>query len=216
MADREGRLLDRAKLVKAELFPYDSIDTEAILCELAECGLIKRYESRGQKVIWIVNFTKHQSPHFKEKPSELPCFNESTDQTPDKPQTSTNPGQCQHPLNPDSGYLIPDTGLLNPDTSVPSNGRVEYTESFERFWQSFPVTRRTKKKDAYSRWKIATKSQDEEYLIQRANDHALSEQGLGDYAVMPSVWLNSNMWDDAPEAWNRKTAHQTSAKGFTT
>jgi hypothetical protein len=59
MADREGRMLDRAKLVKAEVFPYDNIDTEAILCELADRGLIKRYQAKDQKIIWIVNFSKH-------------------------------------------------------------------------------------------------------------------------------------------------------------
>lgn len=115
MADREGKVLDRAKLVKAELFPYDNIDTEAILCELASCGLIKRYEAKGLKVIWIVNFARHQSPHFKEKASELPAFSESLGQAPGKPQAGTDLGQCQHPLNPDSGLLNPECGTLTPD-----------------------------------------------------------------------------------------------------
>lgn len=216
MADREGRLLDRAKLVKAELFPYDSIDTEAILSELARCGLIKRYEVDGQKIIWIVNFTKHQAPHFKEKPSELPCFFESTKQAPTQVSANTNPDQCQNPLNPDTGLLNPDTGLLNPNTSVQSNGRDEYPESFERFWEAFPSTRRTKKKDALRRWKLATKTRDVDYITQRAKDYAASEQGRSEYAVMPSVWLNSHMWEDSPEAWNRKTSPQTSNRGFTT
>jgi hypothetical protein len=211
MADREGRLLDRAKLIKAELFPYDSIDVGPILSELAGCGLIKRYEVEGQKVIWIVNFTKHQSPHFKEKPSELPCFCESTKQAPTQVSASTNPDQCQHPLNPDSGLLNPDSGLLNPDLSVPSNGRPEYTESFERFWSAYPTARRTKKKDAFNRWKLATKSRDHEFLIQRATDYAASEQGMSEYAVMPSVWLNSHMWEDSPEAWKRKPTHSPNA-----
>ena len=118
MADREGRVLDRAKLVKAELFPYDDMDTEAILCELADCGLIKRYEAKGQKVIWIVNFAKHQSPHFKEKSSELPAFFESPVQAQEKPQAGTNLGQCQPPLNPESGLLNPECGILNPESGL--------------------------------------------------------------------------------------------------
>jgi hypothetical protein len=123
LADREGRVLDRAKLVKAELFPYDNIDTEAILAELAECGLIKRYEAGGQKIIWIVNFAKHQSPHFKEKPSDLPAFIESPEQAPTQVGASTDPGKCQHPLNSDSGYLNPDCGILKEDiTAKPSVG----------------------------------------------------------------------------------------------
>lgn len=72
LADREGRLEDRPKRIKLELFPYDNEDTDAAIQALADSGFIERYESNGFKVIQIVNFIKHQAPHGTEKDSKLP------------------------------------------------------------------------------------------------------------------------------------------------
>ncbi len=73
MADREGRLDDRPKRIKAVIFPYDD-DTQipAWLDELADRGFILRYEADGQKRIAIVKFSEHQRPHPKETPSLIP------------------------------------------------------------------------------------------------------------------------------------------------
>ena len=72
LADREGRLEDRPKRIKLELFPYDSDDVDSALNTLAENGFIERYESDGKKVVQITNFLKHQTPHGTEKDSDLP------------------------------------------------------------------------------------------------------------------------------------------------
>lgn len=76
-----------------------------------------------------------------------------------------------------------------------------YSEDFESFWQSFPKTRRTKKGEAYRKWKLAVKTVPATMLITRAKQYAQSERGRSEYAVMPSVWLNGRMWEDEPEAW---------------
>lgn len=75
LADREGRLEDRPKRIKMELFPCDNLDTDAALGRLAHGGFITRYEVEGFLVIGIPNFIKHQSPHGTEKDSELPDEN---------------------------------------------------------------------------------------------------------------------------------------------
>jgi hypothetical protein len=72
LADREGRLADRPKRIKIELFPVDNIDIDLMLTKLAGTGFIDRYMSDGKSVISIGKFTKHQSPHGTEKDSELP------------------------------------------------------------------------------------------------------------------------------------------------
>lgn len=72
LADREGRLEDRPKRIKMELFPCDNEDVDAGLQALADTGFIIRYSSGGFNVIQIVNFLKHQTPHGTEKDSELP------------------------------------------------------------------------------------------------------------------------------------------------
>lgn len=73
MADREGRLEDRPKRIKAELFPYDTFDVDALLVELVACGHIKRYEASDRRYIQIVKFTEHQQPHHMEIKSVIPA-----------------------------------------------------------------------------------------------------------------------------------------------
>ena len=73
LADREGRLEDRPKRIKAEIFPYREIpDINGYLTELASLEFIHRYTAENQAVIQVINFKKHQSPHRTEKPSTLP------------------------------------------------------------------------------------------------------------------------------------------------
>jgi hypothetical protein len=72
LADREGRLEDRPKRIKGELFPFDTLDVEPLLRELDQRGLIFRYAVDGLALIQIVAFLKHQNPHHREPPSTLP------------------------------------------------------------------------------------------------------------------------------------------------
>lgn len=71
-ADREGRIEERPKKIKAEILPYDRCDVEKLLCQLAEKRFILRYEVEGSKYIQVQNFHKHQNPHVKEQPSTIP------------------------------------------------------------------------------------------------------------------------------------------------
>lgn len=71
LADREGRLEDRPKRIKGELFRFDSIEVEPLLQELARFKFIVRYEIDGDRYIAIPEFTTHQTPHYSEKASVI-------------------------------------------------------------------------------------------------------------------------------------------------
>lgn len=79
-ADKEGRLEDRPKYLKIEVFPYDNVDIEKMLELLAHPRLpgrpgkifIRRYEVDGRKYLDIPEFSKHQIPHPSEKGSNIP------------------------------------------------------------------------------------------------------------------------------------------------
>ena len=73
IADRAGRLEDRPKKIKAEVFPYDEVNVDSFLGELARLGFILRYEVEGERYIQIVHFDKHQNPHPREAPSNIPA-----------------------------------------------------------------------------------------------------------------------------------------------
>lgn len=72
IADREGRLVDRPKKIKMEVFPSDDVDCEKSLALLAGRGFINRYRVGIHKVIEILKFIQHQKPHSTEKDSALP------------------------------------------------------------------------------------------------------------------------------------------------
>lgn len=123
MADREGRLLDRIKRIKIELFPGDNFDIDALLNQLESGGLIVRYEAQGTPCIQVLNFLKHQHPHHKEPLSTLPMSGTSLGLSP--PAIDKSPGQASDKpaASPSAARLIPDSPLLIPDSGsrIPEN-----------------------------------------------------------------------------------------------
>jgi hypothetical protein len=72
IADREGRLEDRPKRIRAEILPYDDGSVEQMLQDLHDAGFVQRYTVGDQGYIGISNFAKHQMPHHKEVASVIP------------------------------------------------------------------------------------------------------------------------------------------------
>ncbi|MEW9581383.1 hypothetical protein [Paraburkholderia sp. DGU8] len=106
LADREGRLEDRPKKIKAELLPYDNCEADSLLQELADREFILRYEASGKRFIQVLNFARHQNPHCKEAASSIPSpFEHRTGTV----QVSEIPAGAR--LIPDSLNLIPDSGF---------------------------------------------------------------------------------------------------------
>lgn len=79
IADKEGRLDDRPKKIKALVLPFDNVDCEDCLKQLHDRKFINRYTVNGEGYIQISNWRKHQNPHCKEAASEIPeqCNEES-------------------------------------------------------------------------------------------------------------------------------------------
>lgn len=100
-ADRAGRLEDRPRQLKRRLLPDDDCDVDALLWELQERGVIRRYSGAGEwHVVQIVNFEKHQKPHPKEAATTLPADGEDR-----KPELNTASREqvINHPVeNPPS------------------------------------------------------------------------------------------------------------------
>jgi hypothetical protein len=117
MADREGRLEDRSRRIKAEVFPYDEKmpSIEKILSQLAAKNFILRYQIEKEKYIQINKFKKHQHPHNTERQSTIPEPLINGELTVDPP--FINDGNRVDSLIPDSS--IPDS--LNPDLLIPDS-----------------------------------------------------------------------------------------------
>lgn len=110
LADRAGRLENRPRRIKAEIFPHDAVDVVQGLIALAGSGFIELYEVGGFQYVQIVAFSKHQNPHCKETASTIPapCANSA-----DSGISGTSPADSLNPI----------TDSFNPNDAVPASGR---------------------------------------------------------------------------------------------
>ena len=53
IADRMGRLEDRPKQIKMELFPADNLDCDSLLSDLEKIGVIERYDWLSNSINWV-------------------------------------------------------------------------------------------------------------------------------------------------------------------
>lgn len=137
IADREGRLEDKPRKIKKMLLGYDDVNADGVdnmLQALHDNGFIFRYKIETEEYIQVINFTKHQNPHIKEKGSEIPSpegcrepndtiygggIHQSIIQEPDKHRTSTILAPEKHSTSP-ADTLLPITYYLLPSTLSPT------------------------------------------------------------------------------------------------
>ena len=124
-ADREGRLQDDPRRLKARLFPYEPVDIEALAVELHGKDMIRRYrDGNGNGFIWIRTFSKHQRPHPKEPASVIaecqpgagkkngePCKN--TARTPESGSLDTESGTRKL----ENGAMLPTVAVAVPSAA---------------------------------------------------------------------------------------------------
>jgi hypothetical protein len=131
LADREGRLEDRPKRIKMELFPADDVNVDAGLQAMHELGLVVRYVVDGRGYIWIPKFLRHQKPHRNEVESEIPPYDPMACESREHGHAASNPdesGQGQQDFAPraEVGQTMGDStraDSLNPDCLNPESLR---------------------------------------------------------------------------------------------
>lgn len=112
LADRRGKLEDKPKQIKMEIFPADSVDVDSMMNVLHQAGRIIRYVIDGKAYCKISNFSRHQNPHRDERESEIPEPLEHT--------ASTVQTLCNDTANrADSLNLTPDCLNLISDSPIP-------------------------------------------------------------------------------------------------
>jgi hypothetical protein len=122
LADCMGRLEDRPRWIKAEIFPYDddltTDEVHLLLRELDEGGFISRYTVKGDDYIVVNNFVKHQNPHKKERESGSAIPSKELAESRPEPELDREiPGPDRE--IPERAVLIPDSCFLIPDIPQP-------------------------------------------------------------------------------------------------
>ena len=212
-ADREGRLEDRPKRIKAECLPYDDADVDALLGQLERAGFIVRYSIGEARYIAVLNFAKHQNPHVREPASTIPApeeiglSNAGMDEAPDKHGASTVQAPDKHGTGPaDSPSLIPDSPSPHPPAERGEGVRrparklkaVPAQDRFAEFWQAYP--RKVAKADAEKAWRKVAGEADA--ILAGLRRFAGCEQWAkdgGQFIPYPATWLNGRRWEDAPD-----------------
>jgi len=221
LADREGRLENRPKKIKMELFPADNIDISKSVKELCDNGFLTVYQSNGANVIQIINFKKHQSPHGTEKDSLLPDSNNlytvnerrnglatgkfTLEQVIDNAIVSSHTVKeplsnvilpSDNALNPECGILNPECGILNVESTKPvSDANCERKKWFDCFWLQYPA--KTNKQAAVKAWlKLKIDESLYQQIMVAVAKQKNWQQWQEGYIPHGSTWLNGKRWED--------------------
>jgi len=180
LADKKGRLDDRPRRIKAELFPFYEADVDDLLSALSDAGFIQRYERDGDKYIQINNFEKHQNPHIKEAESVIPApcrHGASTGNSGTSPALTLNP--------------IPLTLYPQPQTK-------SGLSLFNEFWITYP--NKKSKGQAEKAWmKLNPNEQLHEAIlhgVERAKTSDQWQKDGGKFIPHPATWINARGWED--------------------
>ena len=217
IADREGRLEDKPRRIKKILLGYDDVDADGVdkmLQSLHDTGFIFRYTVDGNKYIQVVNFLKHQNPHVREKPSEIPPppdfiteHHENPIHAPDLHSADTvQAGPITVNLSPSTGNLSPTTD--NPPDDGDDDGEPDkrpkkslLEQRFDEFWAAYP--KKVGKKAAWNAWKKVKPDTELFDKIMTAIGRAKAtwqwQRENGRYIPNPKTWLNEGRWDDEYE-----------------
>jgi len=189
MADREGKLENRPKKLKAELLPYDECNISDLLLQLSQFGFIVRYEVEGENYILINNFQEHQRIHPKEPPSVIP--------DPEYIQNRVLSRQdVEIPGNSAPKNAIPSSPTLPTKPSSPPTPKGE-AGAFEKFWQVYP--NKQKKRYAEQIWSRKNLDSKLDEIIRGVEMYKKTRQWQkedGAFVPHASTFLNQELWLD--------------------
>jgi len=186
IADEHGRLHGDPRFVKGQAFPYDDdMDAVAVLrllIELAEHGVVVRYEVDGNQYLYLPTLAKHQRLEADKVPSRHPA--------------PTDTGAAQ--IGTDKSALLYVAGSREQvagNTSTPA--RTSEPDRFEEFYDLYP--RKVKPDAARKAWKSALKRATADQIIEGAR-RLVADPNLPEkqYIPHPSTWLNAGSWNDEP------------------
>ena len=192
-ADREGRLEDRPKYLKAMIFPYDNVDMEKQLQTLAQPKhgngnpFIIRYEIESKRFIEILSWEYHQKPHHTEVESKIPPA------PPLREDKDKDKEKC------------PSDKLELSNVSKTVKTRLKITEHYNSplfigFWNCYP--RKEAKGKAWEEWLKIRPLVDEKIVEQMKSriEHFRNtpqwQKEDGQFIPLPSTWLHQRRWED--------------------
>lgn len=218
LADDTGRCEALPRTLLGALYPFDDDVTESELTEwvdqLATVGLLRLYESRGRRYLFVTGWKEHQRI---DNPSKARCPDPDDDDSHEITSLTCGYG--------DSSETLARVSREASDRSVGASERRSVgdgaadkpppasdltADSFEDFWRRYPRHAKNGKpggggdrKPTQRRWRNLTQAQRDAAL--RAVDHyrAWCESPDGAYPKHAETWLNAESW----EQWQEPADH---------
>ncbi len=201
MAAADGILEDRPKRIKAAVFPFDSVDVEPLLQELAKMELIARYISGSHNLIYIHKFCRHQRPHKRESVSgfQPPAGNISG--APEKGAHEPALNEECGMRNEECGSAADKAAASEIQTEQPAEFCIPPAGSFAAFADSYPI--KTDRHLAEQWWNntgpnAALVAEIMKSLeLQKRSKRWTDDNGK--YITSPVRWLREKKWRDVLE-----------------
>jgi hypothetical protein len=213
LADREGRLDNRPKRIKADLFPFDDIlgDTLARLIHTLEShGFIHCYSVDGKGFIQIVNFKKWQKCHEREAESVIPEPVDSDQGEPRRHLGDTLDAprapvlvSVSVPVSVSDKHSFPSAdgrvvGSAEEQLALlpPEPKRDVVGELFEQFWAMYP--RKEARKDALKAFRANVKTPKIFKAVMAGLESQLPEllTRPRDKVKLAGGWIRDSRWED--------------------
>lgn len=190
--DDEGYVEYKAKRIKMQVFPADSIDVSNMLIDLIQSGRLARYNSDQGELLRVVNWGRHQKISHA-TPTRFTGI---------RPVDS---GSAPEPsglfeMTPEPSALKGKEGKGREVDMSTEGGRdtlrSPYSDSFLDWWQVYP--RKESKGDAWKAWEQLRKSKQ----LPPVNDlkaAATSYAARGNepqFLKLPGGWLRDRKWED--------------------
>ena len=185
-ADDEGRGINDPRLIRAALWPLDSVATEKIaewMDEIHAAGLIDCYEDSERPVFQVVHWSEHQRVD-KPRPSVIAPY-------PGGDVSPTPPGTLPEASGSRARARIglEGNGREGKGSLVPAE-----PERFAEFWKAYP--RKDDKRKAREAFKRALKRAPAEAIIAGAERYRGDPNRESEFTKLPTTWLNADAWEN--------------------
>jgi len=220
LADREGRLKDRPRMLKVQLLPFDDVDGEKVINSLSTGGFITRYTVNDDAYIQINGWHENQSIHHREKVSEIPDLNHASAKharSMAEPRLKHGPSKAEEPeveveveeeveaevevVNPSPPIVRSIQKNRKKILNTPQRGGSETMQNFEQFMAVYPKKRG--RLAAYRVWAEMKLDHLTETIVKAVQNQIENDHWDGPkFIPNPQKWLADGSWDDAVEKKN--------------
>jgi uncharacterized phage protein (TIGR02220 family) len=229
MADREGRLEDRPKRIKAEILPYDNCNIDKLLSQLETHQFINRYSVGDRKYINIPAFKQHQHIHIKELESLIPAPGQSGART-DQDINGTDPKRLKALIPILKAESVPSGTLSgNGEDAAPDTApleRIPYAEIIgylnQKTGKSFDPRSKETRKHIHARWNSGFRVDQFKKVIDRKAEVWGIDPKMVDYLRPQTLfgtkfeaYLNESSTAPSGEDWATRKERELAAKGIT-